>query len=148
MKKSEELWITNINRNQDISLGDLGITIRHGQSINLLKKKRNGWPHYNLTRKQIEDSIENGSIYKKSTSIKVRKVAPVIFNTRIDVAEALGRTSSRLLRKPTEIEVVDFPDLDLEEGSAEDFASENADMDFADRAPVLAVDPMFRKSDE
>jgi hypothetical protein len=42
------------------------------------------------------------------------------------------------------VEVPEFPDLDFEEGSEEEFAAQNADMDFADRAPIFAVDPKFK----
>lgn len=142
-KKDEELWITNISREKDVALNDLRLTIRRGQSINLLAKKKNGQPVYNFSRKQIDASILSGSIFKKG--IKVRKVAPVVFNTRIDVEETLDRALTRLKRKPTEIEVPDYPDLDFDEGSIEDFAAENADMDFADRQPIIAVDPKFKK---
>ena len=144
-KKAEELWITNISRQQDISIGDLAITIRRGQSINLLAKKKNGRPKYLINRKQINASIDNGSIAAKSHVLKIRKVAPIIFNNRIDIAEITARQDTRLKRKPTEIENPDFPDLEFDEGSLEEFAAENADMDFQDRAPALAVDPKYKK---
>lgn len=146
IKKAEELWITNISRVQDISIGDLHLKIRRGQSINLLAKKKNGRPRYFLTREVIDKSIDSGSIFRKSHIIKVRKVAPIIFNNRIDVDQSPKRISTRLNRKPTEIIVEDYPDLDLEDDrSLEEFAAENADADFADRKPVLAVDPKFKK---
>lgn len=141
----EELWITNVNRFQDISLGDLGITIRRGKSLNLLAKKKNGLSLYNLTRKQIEDSIKSGSIFKKSNHVKIRLVAPPVFTNRIEVAKTFDVSSIRTVRKPPEIENPEFPDLDIDEGSAEDFAAENAEMDASDRAPVLPVDPIFKR---
>lgn len=149
MKKGkEELWITNINRFQDIRIGDLGLTVRRGQSLNLLATKKNGLSSFNLTRKQIDDSIRSGSIFQKENYIKVRIVSPKVFTSRIEVAPVLDLSSRRNLRKPPEIEQFEFPDLDLEEGSAEDFAAENADMDAADRSPVLAVDPMFKRTSD
>jgi hypothetical protein len=144
--KPEELWVTNINRFQDITIGDLAITVRRGQSLNLLARKKNGLSMYNITRKQIDDSIQKGSIYQKGIHIKVRSVEPQIFTKKIEVAKILDMGSTRTIRKPPEIEQIDFPDLDMDEGSAEDFAAENADMDAADRAPILAVDPIFKKT--
>lgn len=144
-KKSEELWITNTSREQDISIGDLALTVRRGQSINLLAKKKNGQSRYVLSRKQIDHSITNGSIAAKSHVIKVRQVAPVVFNHRIDIAQTANRQATRLKRKPTEIEVPDFPDLEIDDGSLEEYAAENADMDFEDRRPALAVDPKYKK---
>jgi hypothetical protein len=148
MKKNEELWITNINRSQDISLGDLALTVRRGQSVNLLAKKKNGWPRYTFTREQVDASIASGSIFKKGAHIKVRKIAPEVFINRVEVAPILDTSAARVTRKPQEIEVVEFPDLDFDEGSDEAFAAENADMDAADRAPILAVDPIFKRTDE
>lgn len=146
VKRKEELWITNINRFKDIRIGDLGLTIRQGQSLNLLSTKKNGLSSFNLTRAQIDNSISNGSIFRARNYIKVRIVAPQVFTSRVDVAQGLDLSSRRNLRKPPEIEQLEFPDLDLEDGSAEDFAAENADMDAADRSPILAVDPMFKRS--
>lgn len=152
MKKiqDEELWITNTSRTQDISIADLCLRIKIGKSINLLSKRKNGRLFYNLTRKQIDDSIKSGSIFKKSDIVKIRKVPPVILNTRLDLVNtgSLRTKSSRLQRKPMEIEIPDYPDLDFEDGSEEDFAAENADLDFADRAPTLVVDPKFKKDSD
>ena len=145
-KKPEELWITNISREKDVSIGDLRLTLRIGQSINLLKTKKNGTPSFQFTRKQIDESIATGSIFKKGDVIKVRAVAPVVFSNRVDSIESPGRDRETLRnkRKAQEVEVPEFPDLDFEEGSEEEFAAQNADMDFADRAPIFAVDPKFR----
>lgn len=143
-KKPEELWITNVSRDKDVSIGDLRLTLRIGQSINLLKTKKNGTPSFQFTRKQIDESIASGSIFKKGDVIKVRAVAPVVFSNRIDIAERTDRDTLRNKRKAQEVEVPEFPDLDFEEGSEEEFAAQNADMDFADRAPIFAVDPKFK----
>jgi len=148
IKKDEELWITNISRVKDISLGDLRLTIRRGQSINLLAKKKNGRPSYSFSREQIQASIDSGSIFSRSDEVKVRRIAPVVFNHRIDVIESSDRNSTRLKRKATEIDNPEFPDLDIDEGSLEEYAAQNADMDFADRQPILAVDPKFTKPSE
>src|SRR5690606_26571479 len=143
-KKDEELWITNISRTRDVSITDLRITIRKGQSKNLLAKDKKDRLRVNFTKEQIEKSIKSGSIAQKGDVLKVRKVAPVVFNHRVDIDETLSRSQTRLKRKPNEIEVPDFPDLDFDEISPEQYAEENADMDFEDRAPALAVDPKFK----
>lgn len=146
-KKPEELWITNISQKQDVVISDLRITLRSGQSVNLLAKKKNGKPAFNITREQIDRSLSSGTLFKKSNVIKVRKVPPVVFNSRIDIADNANR-STRFDRKPTEIENPDFPDLDdleIDDESQEQYALENAELDFADRMPILPVDPAFKK---
>lgn len=143
-KKDEELWVTNISIARDVSIADLRITIRKGQSKNLLAKDRKGRLRFNFTKVQLEKSIKSGSIFEKNNILKIREVPPVIFNNRVDVANLTNRASTRLKRKPNEIEIPDFPDLDFDEISPEQYAEENADMDFEDRAPALAVDPKFK----
>jgi hypothetical protein len=150
VKKDEEFWVTNISRNQDIRAGDLRLTFRHGKSVNLFAKGKNGKFLYNLTKEDIEKSKESGSLFKKRHLLKIRQVAPVILNHRIDVAQYLDKDTSRMKRKASEIEVLEFPDLDFEDDSddnisVEQFAAENADVDFEDRRPVLVVDPKYKK---
>ena len=151
--KKEELWVTNVNRFQDITLGDLAITIPRGRSINLLAKKKNGISLYNVTRKQIDKSFESGSLFKKSLHIKKRNLAPEIeYPKVIEVAPVLDTSVTRTVRKAAEVEKLEFPDLDVDDDSVaskEAFAAETADMDMADRTPILAVDPLFkRKADD
>jgi hypothetical protein len=151
VKNKEELWITNINRFQDITIGDLAITLPRGVSINLLATKKNGLSLYNVTRKQIDKSFESGSLFKKGLHIKRREVAPVeIVAERVEIAKVSDVSTARTVRKPPEIEKIDFPDLETETAdetkeSKEAFAAETADMAMSDRAPVLAVDPIFKK---
>lgn len=146
VKKAEELWVTNTSRSQDLSISDLRVTIRCGQSINLLARGKNGKSLYNFTREDIENSRRSGSLFKKQNLLKIREVAPVIFNHRIDTADSVYRISTRLKRKASDIEVPDYPDLDFDEDeSLEKFAEQNADMDFEDRRPTLAVDPKYKK---
>ncbi len=57
--------------NRLISLGDLGILVQPYQSINLLDPK-----HYFFTEEQIQASLKNGSLYKRSDKIVVRKIPP------------------------------------------------------------------------
>jgi hypothetical protein len=133
VKKDEELWVTNISRTQDISISDLRVTIRCGQSINILAKGRNGKSLYNFTRKDIENSRNTGSLFKKQHLLKIREVAPIIFN-------------HRLKRNASDIEVPDYPDLDFDDDeSIEKFAEQSAELDFEDRRPILVVDPKYKK---
>jgi energy-coupling factor transporter ATP-binding protein EcfA2 len=142
--KEKELWITNISMDHDEVIGDLRLTIRSGQSINLLGKKPNGKPKFLFTEKQVYDSIKSGSISKKSDIIKIRQVAPVRLNHIINVSDDIARIYTRVNRKHEEMVIENFPDLELEDTTEEDAALENADLDFADREPILAVDPKFK----
>jgi hypothetical protein len=143
--KKEELWITNISRNKDIRISDLGLTIRKGQSIDLLNGK------YSFTKNDIDLSISSGTIFQKRNVIKVRKVAPVIFSHVIPINN--DRTAIKPLRKIIEIENPSFPELYDEQeqdrdtllAEQEKYAAEMAEMDLMDRAPALAVDPKFAK---
>lgn len=143
-KKAEELWITNISK-QSISIGDLCIRIKAGQSINLLGKTKKGKLRYNISTVQIEDSLKSGSIYKKGNYVKVRKVPPVLFNTQIDVANHIDKSLTRISRQPTHIEVQEYPDLDyaLDDMTEEEYAAENADVELMDKAPILSQDPKY-----
>lgn len=147
-QKPEELWITNISTKKDISISDLRITIRRGQSINLFGKTKNGKKCYNLTKEQIEKSILSGSIFTKRNFIKIRNVAPVVFTNKIDTADFMDRSLTLLNRKSEPIENIDYPDLDFDAESSEEFAEQNAEFEFIDRAPVLAVDPKFNSHDD
>jgi hypothetical protein len=147
VKKAEEFWVTNISGTQDLSISDLRVTIRCGQSINLFARGKNGKSLYNFTREDIENSRRSGSLFKKQNWLKIREVAPVVFNHRIDIANSAYRSSTRLNRKASDIEVPDYPDLDFDDDeSLEKFAEQNADMDFEDRRPTLAVDPKYKKA--
>lgn len=151
IKKPDEFWITNISRTHDVSLGDLRITVRRGQSINLFALNKKGKLKYNFSKDHVLASFKNGSIYKKRDVIKVREVKPVFFSNRIDVANVISRKSVRLNRKPTEIEELEFPDLDVfpdDDVNDDVYAVENADAAVADRRPAIAVDPKFFKDDE
>lgn len=68
--QTAEFWIINISK-QNVSLADLALTVPAGKSINLLRKANN------FTAEQIYNSVNSGSILKKSDKIKIRKVRPV-----------------------------------------------------------------------
>lgn len=130
--KEKELWITNMSMKKDITISDLGIVVRKGSSINLLAKKKNGLPRYPITIEQIESSIEFGAI-KSNENLRVRKVAPVIFSNRLDVAEnQISKAQSKFARKKTEIEIQNYPDLEFDIESDEEAAEKLADIAIAD----------------
>jgi hypothetical protein len=143
-KKTErELWITNISRKHDVSLSDLCLTIRRGQSINLLDRRNR------YTEEQIKNSIESGSIFKKNSLIKIREVAPVIFNYRLDISN--DRSSLNTIHHKLEIENPKYEELDFDtmtRESDEKYAQENAEMDLLDTKPTLFIDPKFKKLEE
>ena len=143
-KIAGELWVTNVSRTKDVSICDLGIVVRRGKSVNLLARDRKGRLRYNVSEEMINKSVESGSIHKKE-DLKVRKVAPQFFNTRIDIAQTFDKKDSRIKRFQPDVVVPDFPDLDFNETTDEEYAAENADMDFIDRKPALSVDPKFKK---
>lgn len=66
----KEFWIVNISK-KNVCLRDLALTIYSRRSMNLLDSK-----HFSYTLEQLETSAASGSIFAKSTMIKVRKVAP------------------------------------------------------------------------
>lgn len=63
-------WVTNIT-NLNVSLSDLNLTIPARRTMNLLDSR-----HFHYTLEQLQKSSEQGSLYKKSDKIKIRKVAP------------------------------------------------------------------------
>lgn len=74
MNNNNEFWITNISK-RDITLHDLGITIRARTSINLLNKR-----HYNLTPEQLEKSEKEGSLFQKNKFI-IKRINPPTLNS-------------------------------------------------------------------
>jgi hypothetical protein len=147
-KKTEaQLWITNISRQKDIQLGDLRLTVRRGKSYNLLDKK-----HFHYTEEQIRASIASGSIFKKRDVIRVREVAPVVYNMRVDIYNG-PRDGIRPVRQQPPPEHKQFAELDFDEVSddspqaQEQYAAETAELDLMDKMPALPVDPKYRKMD-
>jgi len=138
-----EFWITNISQTYDVSLADLRLTIRRGESRNLLDGK-----HYSYTLEQLQKSAESGSIKTKSKVIKVRDVPPkIIAPGRYVVAKNAFVRAQRVpdadITKPT------FEDLDfLDDVEAEQFAAADADIEYNDNVPALSVDKKFKKDDD
>ncbi len=142
-KKDKEIWVTNCNRKKDMFIDDLGITVRRGQSINLLSK---GYTY--ITEKDIQKSIESGALKNKGMYLKVRIVAPVFFNTSVQRTIKKGAFGDlRQLRTFKPLEERSFEDLDFadeNEDSDEEFAMENAEMEMMDRSPLIPVDPKLK----
>jgi hypothetical protein len=126
-KPEETLWIANIS-DRNVSLSDLGITIKAYSNINLLDKK-----NYYFSMEEISNSIKNGSIHLKSDKIKVRKVAPNSV-VKYVIPEAEGNFN-KPLRSPLKVVEEEYEELNL---SDEKFAEENADTAEKDRLPVLS----------
>jgi len=133
MSNKKEFWVTNVCRHKDISIDDLRVTIRIGQSKNLLDSR-----HFSFTIEQLENSLLNGSLFKKSHLLKVRKVAPKkIIEPKVYLSKDIRISLPKFNIK---IEEPVFEDLDLFDEDPEKFAAENADMEEYDRAPLISLD--------
>jgi len=141
MKKNKEIWITNINTKKDLRIEDLGLVIRAGKSANLTSK------NCRFTSEQIKNSIESGSIYKKSKWLKVRVTEPKfqLFDTE-KIIPVTERTTSpirfSLVRTKVKIEKRSYEDLDGVDNNEidEQFAEELAEVAAMSTAPALSVD--------
>lgn len=135
----KQFWVTNTNFTKDVSIDDLRVTIKRGRSVNLLDRR-----HYSFTEEQIKNSYEKGSLKRKSNDLKVMAFAPMPKPSRIDIDKKPRQLKK--LRHAVDVEEKLFDELDYEDDSPEnelEFASENADAEFHDRAPILAVDKKF-----
>lgn len=129
MKKQDRdvFWVTNVS-DRNVSLLDLGLTLRAYSTVNLLDSG-----HYHLTREQLEASRDSGSIYAKRTKVKVRLVPPKENKPMFALKEELFIPN----RAKNAVPVVrpQYEELDI---SDETFAEENAEMAETDRKPILA----------
>ena len=138
--KKHEFWVTNIHQKKDISLGDLRLTIRKGETRNLLDAR-----HYTYTLEQLENSADSGSIYAKSRWIKIRNLPPryPVQPGRYTLSQK-GRWS--VARPHKDIEAPKFEELDFDDAEKhlkeveEKFAADDADIVHNDNAPALVVD--------
>lgn len=64
-----EFWIKNISK-KNVTLSDLALSVKAGANLNLLSK------HFSYTVEQLLASAESGSLFVKSSMIKVRNVPP------------------------------------------------------------------------
>lgn len=60
-----EFWVCNIT-DQNVSLGDLRVTIPPRKGVNLLDSN-----HFSFTYEQLKQSAESGSIFRKQNKIKI-----------------------------------------------------------------------------
>jgi hypothetical protein len=136
--RKHEFWVSNISRLKDIALGDLRLTIRRGESRNLLDPR-----HYSYTLEQLQKSAAEGSIKLKSQFIKVRDVPPPP-----QIAHGIYvKKEGRLIKPPRnhiDVVVPKFDELDFDVKAAEEkFAAEEADMEMSDHQPALPVDKQY-----
>src|ERR1700676_3614303 len=127
MKKNDNsFWITNICA-RNVSLADLNLTVKAFSSINLLDKK-----HYKYTLEQLENSVQYGSIHKKSNMIVKRNVPPILpdkknlpFNRETAIP---SRAQSTFVIKEENYDELNVSD--------EQFAKDNADLAGFDEKPL------------
>lgn len=144
-RPQHEFWVTNISRKRDVSLRDLDLTIRRGESRNLLDAK-----HYTYTLEQLQKSATTGSLKAKSNVVKVREVKPILAVTPGLYVAQMGRLVAPL-RTKVEINIPQYEELDVgdEKDIEERFAAEEADIVDNDMQPALAVDAKYsKKADE
>lgn len=131
---------------KDVSLADLRLTIRAHQSRNLLDAK-----HYKYTYEQLLESAKSGSIFKKSSYIKVRDAKPQV-PVKPGVYVAKGTRLQGTLRSNVQVIYPKFADLDSPEVDDkqkmidEAFALEQADAAaYDDHRPALTVDKKYNE---
>ena len=107
-----EFWVRNIS-NKNVSLYDLGITIRKGVSCNLLDTRR-----YNLTPEQVNESYKAGSLFLKRDKIKQVFGLPEIITIDKIVSD---QPMQRRKVSAVKVEEVKYDELNI---SDEQFADE------------------------
>ena len=126
----------------NVSLLDLGITIKAYRKVNLLH-------NYNLTYDQIIQSAKSGSIFKKSHLVSYTETTPE--KEKIKLIEISKPTLLTPVRNAgVKVSIPKYEDLDGPDilGTDEQFALEQADAEFQDTAPAtLAVDDKFAKDE-
>lgn len=135
-RANHEFWVTNVSNKMDISLSDLRLTIRRGQSKNLLDPR-----YYKYTLDQLHESAETGSISKKSRYIKVRDLPPTkVIKPGVHMSKQ--NRQPNVVRTNVEIEIPKYADLDIEtlENDIETFAAEEADFADEDNTPILPIE--------
>jgi hypothetical protein len=115
---SEQFWISNIS-NMNVSLTDLGLTIPAHKTVNLLDKR-----HYSFSKDELILSATSGSLFKKNSKLKVRKVPPIIERRQIIEVDFNAVVPSRR-RSIVQIENIRYEELDL---SDDLFAEQSADL--------------------
>lgn len=132
-----EFWIINTSTTRDVSLGDLRLTIRRGESRNLLDSR-----HYSYTEEQLEKSAKTGSIYAKRNVIKIRDIRP----SPVITPGKYVTKGNRITRLETKVPVVKieephYDDIDflndMPGDSDEKFAMDDANFTVDDHTATL-----------
>jgi len=120
-------FVTNIS-DRNVSLCDLNLTIPARTTVNLLSRG-----HYHLTEEQLELSKSSGSLFKKRSLVKVRKIPPqqeiISKYTLGDEVHSPSRTKSIVESVQPQYEELNISD-DM-------FAQENVDIVSAERKDYL-----------
>lgn len=124
----QDFWITNIS-NRDITLHDLGVTIRSRTSINLLNKR-----HYQLTLEQLNDSLTKGSLFSRRRAVIKRATAPTINSLSFKMAIDHNAIIPSRTHSIYEIKQEQYDELIV---SDEEFADANADTVEMDKQPPI-----------
>lgn len=120
---SDQFWVTNIS-NRDVSLSDLGLSIPAFKTVNLLDKR-----HYNFSLEELELSEKSGSIFRKKSKIKKRKVPPTIEKKQILEVDFNAVVPSRR-RSIVKIEEVYYEELDISDDAFAEAAADLADQNY------------------
>lgn len=130
MKQQGEtsFWITNIS-NKDVTLHDLGVTIRARTSINLLNSR-----HYSLSLAQLQESLEKGSLFSRRNMVIKKKNPPTIDSLSFKMAVDHNAIIPNRTRSIYEIKQENYEELIV---SDEQFADENAETVEMDKQPPI-----------
>ena len=130
--------MTNTSVDRDVSIGDLRITVRRGQTVNLLDRK-----HYHFTIEQLRKSAESGSLKAKSYFLKVREKAGAPRTVKMIQEIEPRRVLKSVPRNAVKIEEPKYKDLDFVEEADAEIARESAEAEAIDHRPLLAVDKKY-----
>lgn len=114
----KSFWVINVS-DRNVSLTDLNITIPARSSVDLLSN------HYYFTEEQLNNSINSGSLFKKSDKIKKRLIAPVDPNKK---SITMDKTNP-LIKHTLSIYEIKQEKYDQLEISDEELAEQNADLE-------------------
>lgn len=124
----QDFWITNIS-NRDVTLHDLGITIRSRTSINLLNKR-----HYQLSLEQLNDSLTKGSLFSRKRMVIKRATPPTINSLSFKMAIDHNAIIPTRTHSIYEIKHEQYDELIV---SDEEFADANAETVEMDKQPPI-----------
>jgi hypothetical protein len=118
-----EFWVINISK-RNVSLRDLGLTLKSGQSYNLLDSR-----HFNITIEQIINSVDSGSLYLKRDKIKLRARPEKPLKETLEICQMSSerrRTNLVIVKESSETVLPDFNDEQSisDQKFAEEFSSD------------------------